>query len=101
MSKDDQTRDELLASQETLSGYDRWAASYDSEPNALVSATAWVLDRAPLGCADCDVLGGEREPSTPVRVSVSALAHISEQWSISGAPGGLSHYPDKTTTLPA
>jgi len=56
MSNDDQTRDELLASQETLSGYDRWAASYDSEPNALVSATSWVLDRAPLGCADCDVL---------------------------------------------
>ena len=56
MTKDDQQRDELLASQETLSGYDRWAASYDSEPNALVQATSWVLDRAPLGCADCDVL---------------------------------------------
>ncbi|HEY5927916.1 MAG TPA: class I SAM-dependent methyltransferase [Kofleriaceae bacterium] len=56
MSKDDQSRDERLASQETLSGYDRWAASYDAEPNALVSATSWVLDRAPLGCADCEVL---------------------------------------------
>jgi SAM-dependent methyltransferase len=56
MTNDDQSRDEQLASQETLAGYDRWAASYDSEPNALVSATAWVLDRAPLGCADCDVL---------------------------------------------
>src|SRR5262245_20798251 len=44
MSKDDQSSDELLASQETLRGYDRWAASYDSEPNALVTATAWVLD---------------------------------------------------------
>jgi SAM-dependent methyltransferase len=56
MSKDDQSREELLASQETLAGYDRWASSYDAEPNALMSATAWVLDRAPLGCADCDVL---------------------------------------------
>jgi SAM-dependent methyltransferase len=56
MPNDDQSRDEVLASQETLAGYDRWAASYDSEPNALISATAWVLDRAPLGCADCDVL---------------------------------------------
>jgi SAM-dependent methyltransferase len=56
MANDDQSRDEQLASQETLAGYDRWAASYDSEPAALVSATAWVLDRAPLGCADCDVL---------------------------------------------
>jgi SAM-dependent methyltransferase len=52
----DDHKDELLASQDTLSGYDRWAASYDAEPNALVSATAWVLDRAPLGCADCDVI---------------------------------------------
>jgi SAM-dependent methyltransferase len=55
MTNDDQSR-EQLAAQETLAGYDRWAASYDSEPNPLVSATAWVLDRAPLGCADCDVL---------------------------------------------
>jgi SAM-dependent methyltransferase len=56
MTKDDRSRDEQLAAQETLAGYDRWAASYDSEPNALLAATAWVLDRAPLGCADCDVL---------------------------------------------
>jgi SAM-dependent methyltransferase len=56
MANEDQSRDELLASQETLAGYDRWARSYDSEPNALMQATAWVLDRAPLGCADCDVL---------------------------------------------
>ena len=48
--------DELLASSDTLSGYDRWAPHYDHEPSALVSATSWVLDRAPLGCADCDVL---------------------------------------------
>ena len=55
MPNDDQ-QDEQLGSQDTLSGYDRWAASYDSEPNALHTATAWVLDRAPLGCADCDVI---------------------------------------------
>src|SRR5689334_10829933 len=48
--------DERLTTQDTLSGYDRWAASYDTEPSSLVNATAWVLDRAPLGCADCDVL---------------------------------------------
>ena len=48
--------DELLACSDTLSGYDRWAPSYDYEPSAVVSATSWVFDRAPLGCADCDVL---------------------------------------------
>lgn len=56
MSKDDRSRDERLAADDTLSGYDRWATSYDTDPNPLVSATAWVLDRAPLGCADADVL---------------------------------------------
>ncbi|HEX5062517.1 MAG TPA: methyltransferase domain-containing protein, partial [Kofleriaceae bacterium] len=56
MTNDDRKRSEQLAAQDTLAGYDRWAASYDAEPNALMSATAWVLDRAPLGCADCDVL---------------------------------------------
>jgi SAM-dependent methyltransferase len=48
--------DELLAPIDTLRGYDRWAPTYDHDPNALVSATSWVLDRAPLGVADCDVL---------------------------------------------
>ena len=47
---------ELLASSDTLSGYDRWAPSYDVEPNALVAATSWVMDRTPLGCADADVV---------------------------------------------
>ena len=49
-------RDEQLGAADTLSGYDRWAHTYDAEPNALVAATSWVLDRAPLGCADCDVV---------------------------------------------
>lgn len=56
MSKDDGSRVERLATDDTLSGYDRWAESYDSDPNPLVSATAWVLDRAPLACADAEVL---------------------------------------------
>ncbi len=45
-----------LAAADTLPGYDRWAPSYDLEPNALIAATAWVLDRAPLGCGGVDVL---------------------------------------------
>ncbi len=45
-----------LASAETLGGFDRWAPSYDIEPNAFLAATAWVLDRAPLGCGGVDVL---------------------------------------------
>ena len=45
-----------LASADTLGGYDRWASSYDAEPNASVAATAWVLDRAPLRCGGLDVL---------------------------------------------
>ncbi len=46
----------LLGFGETLHGYDRWASSYDHEPNPLIEATSWVLHSAPLGCADCDVL---------------------------------------------
>lgn len=48
--------DEILAPLDTLRGYDRWAPTYDHDPNSLVAATSWVLDRAPLGVADCDVL---------------------------------------------
>lgn len=46
----------LLEFGDTLHGYDRWASTYDLEPNPLIAATAWVLHSAPLGCADCDVL---------------------------------------------
>ncbi|GEM_PF-1114691 len=45
-----------LAPGETLQGYDRWSRSYDHEDNPLVTATSWVLDRSPLGAADCEVL---------------------------------------------
>lgn len=46
----------LLGFGETLHGYDRWASTYDLEPNPLIAATSWVLQSAPLGCADCEVL---------------------------------------------
>ena len=46
----------ILQPGETLDGYDRWAASYDALANPMVAATAWVLDRTPLGCAGDDVL---------------------------------------------
>jgi ubiquinone/menaquinone biosynthesis C-methylase UbiE len=49
-------RQELLTPADTLAGFDRWSASYDVDLDPLVEATAWVLDRAPLGCADCDVV---------------------------------------------
>lgn len=52
---DDLTRIQLTAA-DTLAGYDRWAASYDGQPSALVAATSWVLDRTPLGCGGLDVL---------------------------------------------
>lgn len=45
-----------LSPGETLAGYDRWSISYDHEDNPMIHATSWVLDRAPLGCADADVL---------------------------------------------
>jgi SAM-dependent methyltransferase len=45
-----------LKSEETLAGYDRWAKSYDAVDNPLVAATAWVMDRAPLGCEGLDVI---------------------------------------------
>ena len=49
-------REEFLPPSETLSGYDRWAQSYDLETNPVIVATGWVFDHAPLGCADCDVI---------------------------------------------
>lgn len=52
----DLPREEYLAPSETLAGYDRWSRSYDRESNPVIAATSWVLDHAPLGCADADVL---------------------------------------------
>ena len=49
-------REEFLAPADTLRGYDRWSASYDSETNPVLAATAWVLDHAPLGCGDAEVV---------------------------------------------
>jgi SAM-dependent methyltransferase len=49
-------RPELLGPAETLSGYDRWARTYDQGGNPVFDAAAWALDRMPLGCADCDVV---------------------------------------------
>jgi SAM-dependent methyltransferase len=49
-------REEYLAPSDTLSGYDRWSASYDHETNPVIAATSWVLDHAPLGCADAEVV---------------------------------------------
>src|SRR5258706_11333 len=57
MTSRDRPQDETLAYGDTLVGYDRWAPHYDVDPNAIVAATSWVLDRTPLGCADADVLG--------------------------------------------
>ncbi len=56
MATPDFHRQELLAPADTLSGYDRWSRSYDTDANPVVEATAWVLDRTPLACADCDVV---------------------------------------------
>lgn len=49
-------REEFLAPTDTLAGYDRWATSYDHETNPVIAATSWVLDHAPLGCADAEVV---------------------------------------------
>jgi SAM-dependent methyltransferase len=49
-------RQELLSPAETLTGYDRWSRSYDTDGNPVLEATAWALDRMPLGCGDCDVV---------------------------------------------
>jgi SAM-dependent methyltransferase len=49
-------REEFLAPSDTLSGYDRWSSSYDVETNPVIAATSWVLDHAPLGCADFEVV---------------------------------------------
>jgi SAM-dependent methyltransferase len=46
----------ILTPGETLDGYDVWAAQYDADANPMVAATAWALDRTPLGAAGADVL---------------------------------------------
>ena len=56
MTTQEMYRQELLAPADTLSGYDRWAPSYDADGNPVVEATSWVLDRTPLACGDCDVV---------------------------------------------
>jgi len=56
MSTHEQQRQELLPPADTLAGYDRWSASYDTEIDPLVETSGWVLERSPLGCADCDVV---------------------------------------------
>lgn len=46
----------ILRPDETLHGYDQWAGSYDGAANPLVAASARVLDLAPLGVRDLDVV---------------------------------------------
>lgn len=41
---------------ETMSGYDRWASTYDREENTAIAMASWLLDREPLGCAGLDVI---------------------------------------------
>lgn len=52
----DHYRHEILGPAETLSGYDRWARSYDGDGNPVLEAASWVLDRSNLVCGDCDVV---------------------------------------------
>jgi SAM-dependent methyltransferase len=40
----------------TLRDYDRWARTYDRDPNPMIAATAWVLDQAPLAVAGARVV---------------------------------------------
>lgn len=81
-------RQELLAPAETLSGYDRWSRSYDADASPLVEATAWVLDRSPLACADCDVV--EMGCGT-ARNAARALAEGARSYTgVDGSAGMLS-----------
>jgi len=45
-----------LTPAETRLGYDTWAASYDEAGNPMIAASEWALDRAPLECAELDVV---------------------------------------------
>src|SRR5688572_13769749 len=56
MSGVEYPRDGFLAPADTLRGYDRWSTSYDNGTNPVIAATSWVLDHAPLGCADAEVV---------------------------------------------
>ena len=56
MTSREHGHDETLPYGDTLTGFDRWAPNNDLDQNAIMSATSWVLDHAPLGCADADVI---------------------------------------------
>jgi len=73
---------------ETLKGYDRWASSYDHEPNPLIAATSWVLHSAPLGCADADVveLGCGTGRNVVRVIGEGARSYVG----VDGSPGMLS-----------
>ncbi len=47
---------QFLAVDETLDGYDRWAAQYDHIDNPMVAATEWALDVRPLDVRGLRVL---------------------------------------------
>lgn len=46
----------FLPHDQTLAGYDRWAATYDAIDNPMVAATAWALRTHPLDACDADVV---------------------------------------------
>lgn len=46
----------VLSHDQTLAGYDRWAASYDATDNPMVAATAWALQNEPLDVQDAAVV---------------------------------------------
>lgn len=73
---------------DTLAGYDRWAARYDADPNPLVAATAWILDRDPLDVRDARVveLGcGTGRHAGPL-LAAGARAYLG----VDGSPGMLA-----------
>lgn len=73
---------------ETLAAYDRWASHYDADPNPLVAATGWILDRAPLAVHGARVveLGcGTGRHAAPL-FAAGATAYLG----VDGSPGMLA-----------
>lgn len=56
MSEPNRHAPRVLPHDQTLAGYDHWAASYDATDNPMVAATAWALQNEPLDVHGADVV---------------------------------------------
>jgi SAM-dependent methyltransferase len=79
---------EVLPPSVTLQGYDRWSAHYDREPNPMVAATEWALDRQPIEVSGARVV--EFGCGTGRHVARLLVAAAKAYVGVDGSPGMLA-----------